>query len=361
MSFRFTAAEIQHFFGGELVGDPEVVVDHFLGIELAGPGAIAFIWNKKYYTALKTTRASVVLVPQDIDRSWRPEGTTIIVHENPYLVLARAMQHAFREERPAIGVSERAHVAKTAKLGANVNVSPFAYVGDDAQLGDGVDVRPFAYVGAGCEVGEDTVLHPSSVLYPKTRVGARCIIHAGAIVGSDGFGFATDKKTGEHTKIPQVGVVVLEDDVEIGASTTIDRAAFGETRVGKGTKIDNQVQIAHNVSIGKNCFVVAQVGIAGTAKVGDGVTIAAQAGIVGHIQIGDGAMIGAAAGVTDNVAPGAQVVGGPAIEGKAGLRYLRTLKHLPDMRSTLRRLVKRVKELEGKLGIESADDDADGD
>ncbi len=361
MSFRFTAAEIQAFFGGELVGDPGAVVDQFSGIELAGPGSIAFIWNKKYYTSLKTTQASLVLVPQDIDRSWRPEGTTILVHENPYLVLARAMQFAFREERPAIGVSPQAHVAKSAKLGANVNVYPFAYVGEDAQLGDNVDVRPFAYVGAGCQVGEDTVLHPSSVLYPKTQVGARCIVHAGAVIGADGFGFATDKKTGEHAKIPQVGVVVLEDDVEIGASTTIDRAAFGETRIGKGTKIDNLVQVGHNTRIGQNCFVVAQVGIAGTVKIGDGVTIAAQAGIVGHIQIGDGAMVGAAAGVTDDVPAGAQVVGGPAIEGKQGLRYLRTLKHLPDMRSTLRRLVKRVAELEGKLGIEHADDDEDGD
>jgi UDP-3-O-[3-hydroxymyristoyl] glucosamine N-acyltransferase len=196
------------------------------------------------------------------------------------------------------------------------------------------------------------------VLYPKTQIGARCIVHAGAVIGSDGFGFATDKLTGEHAKIPQVGIVVLEDDVEIGASSTIDRAAFGETRIGKGTKIDNLVQIGHNARVGRNCFVVAQVGIAGTTKVGDGVTIAAQAGIVGHIEIGDKAVIAAQSGVTESVRAGAQVVGTPAIEGKKGLKYHRVLKHLPDMRSTLRRLVKRVAELEAKLGIESDDDDA---
>lgn len=361
MSFRFTAGAIQSFFGGELVGDPDTVVERFSPIEDASPGSVTFIWNKKYYSALKKTRASLVLAPPDIERSWAPKGVALLVHENPYLVLAKGMQLVFKQPRPSLGVSPQAHVAQSAKLGADVNVHPFAYVGENAELGNGVDVMPFAYVGPGCVVGEETVLNPGSVLYPKTRVGARCIIHAGAILGSDGFGFATDKSNGTHVKIPQVGIVTVDDDVEVGASSTIDRAAFGETRVGSGTKIDNLVQIGHNARIGKNCFVVAQVGIAGTAKIGDSVTIAAQAGIVGHIEIGDGAVIGAAAGVTENIPPGAQVVGSPAIEGKAGLRYLRTLKHLPDMRSSLRRLVKRVAELEAKLGISGDAGEANGD
>jgi UDP-3-O-[3-hydroxymyristoyl] glucosamine N-acyltransferase len=355
MSFSFTAGQVQAIYGGELVGDPDAVADHFAGIDVAGPGAIAFIWNKKYYTALSNTEASVVLVPQDIDRSSRPEKTTLIVHEQPYLILARLMQQVYREDRPSLGVSPEAHVAASAKLGADVNIHPHAYVGDDVELGDRVDVLPFAYVGKGCVVGEETVLHPSSVLYPKTQVGARCIVHAGAILGADGYGFATDKKTGEHAKIPQVGIVVLEDDVEVGASTTIDRAAFGETRIGSGTKLDNQVQIGHNARVGKNCFIVAQAGVAGSTKIGDSVIIGAQAGLVGHLDIGDGVMIAAQAGVHDDIPKGMQVVGAPAIEGKKGLRVLHTYKHIPDMRTDLRRLMKRVAELEAKLGVKSSD------
>lgn len=358
MSFRFTAGQIQAFFGGELVGDPETVVDRFAPIEEAAPGSVTFIWNKKYYSALKTTRASLVLVPQDIDRSWAPSGVAILVHENPYVVLAKGMQFVYQEQRPSIGVSPQAHVAPTAKLGADVNVHPFAYVGEEAEIGDRVDVLPFAYVGARCVVGEGTTLHPSSVLYPRTRVGARCIVHAGGVVGSDGFGFAPDPKTGQNVKIPQVGIAVLEDDVEVGASTTIDRAVFGETRIGAGTKVDNLVQIAHNVQVGKGCFLVAQSGIAGTTKVGDHVTIAAQAGLVGHIEVGSNVVVGAQSGVIGNVEAGAHVVGTPAIDGTLAKRYHLVFPHLPKMRSTLRKLEKRVQELEAKLGIPGEPDKA---
>ncbi|HZV00279.1 MAG TPA: UDP-3-O-(3-hydroxymyristoyl)glucosamine N-acyltransferase [Planctomycetota bacterium] len=352
MSFRFTASQVQAFFGGELQGDPDAVIERFSPIEDAGPGSITFIWNKKYYTALKTTKATLVLVPEDIDRSWTPPGVTILVHENPYLVLAKGMQLVYQEPRPSLGVSERAHVAATARLGADCNVHPLAYVGEDAVLGDRVTVHPFAYVGHGCVVGDDTVLHPSSVVYPKCRVGARCIVHAGAVVGSDGFGFATDKKRGEHVKIPQVGIVVLEDDVEVGASTTIDRAAFGETRIGSGTKIDNLVQIAHNVRVGRGCLLVAQSGIAGTTRLGDFVTVAAQAGLVGHLDIGSNVQIAAQSGVVDDVKDGAQVIGSPAVEGKQGLRYHLVLRHLPEMYATLRKLERRVRELEAKSSEE---------
>jgi UDP-3-O-[3-hydroxymyristoyl] glucosamine N-acyltransferase len=352
MSFRFTAGQVQGLFGGELLGDPETVIERFSPIEEAGPGSVTFIWNKKYYSALKTTKASLVLVPKDIERSWAPPGVAILVHDNPYLVLAKGMQLVFQQPRPSVGVSPQGHVAPTAKLGARVNVHPFAYVGENAELGDDVDVMPFAYVGARCTVGEGTVLHPGAVLYPKTRVGARCIVHSGAVVGSDGFGFATDKEKGEHVKIPQTGIAVLEDDVEVGASTTIDRAVFGETRIGAGTKIDNLVQIAHNVRVGRGCFLVAQSGIAGTTRVGDFVTIAAQAGLVGHIEVGSNSIVGAQSGVTESWPDGSQIVGTPAIEGKRAMRYHLTFPYLPDMRTTLRKLVARVEELEARLGIE---------
>lgn len=350
-----TAGLIAQLLGGELVGDSEAKIERFAPIHEAGPGAVTFISNKKYYPALKVTKASLVLAPRDIERAWTPAGTTLLIHENPYLALAKGMQLWFAQPRPNLGRSELAYVAPTAKLGQGVNVWPFAFVGENAQIGDRCDIHPFAYVGPGAVVGEETQLLQGSILYPKVKVGARCIVHATAVVGSDGFGFATDKKAGKHVKIPQVGTVVVEDDVEIGASTTIDRAAFGETRIGENTKIDNLVQIGHNVRVGKGCFLVAQSGIAGTTKVGDFVTIAAQAGLVGHIEVGNNAVVGAQSGVTDDVPANRQVIGTPAIEGKRGLKYHRVLKYLPEMRSTIRRLEKRVKELEAKLGIETAE------
>ncbi|MBI3724447.1 UDP-3-O-(3-hydroxymyristoyl)glucosamine N-acyltransferase [bacterium] len=349
---RITTGELAALLGGELVGDPAAVVDRFASsVAEAGPGAIAFINNRKYYKALRQTKATLVLVPRDIDRSSCPKGVSMLVLEDPYLALARGMQMWFRSPRAVTGVSERAFVSPTAKLGKDVNVFPFAFVGDGAELGDRVDVHPFSYVGPLAQVGADTILYAGAVLYAKTRVGARCIVHSGAVLGSDGFGFAPDKKTGEHVKIPQVGIAVIEDDVEVGASTTIDRAAFDETRIGRGTKIDNLVQIGHNARVGRGCFLVAQSGIAGTTRVGDFVTIAAQAGLVGHIQIGNGATIAAQSGVTEDVGPGKQVVGTPAVEGKQGLRYLRVQRHLPELRSTVRRLEKRILELERRLGL----------
>jgi UDP-3-O-[3-hydroxymyristoyl] glucosamine N-acyltransferase len=353
MAPKITTGQLAALLGGELHGDPNAVVSSFAPIHEAGAGAVTFISNKKYYSALKHAKATLVLAPQDIDRSWTPAGVTLLVHENPYLALARGMQLWFQTQRASLGTSERAFVAPSAKLGKDVNVWPFAYVGEGVELGDRVDVHPGAYVGAGAVIGPETILYPGAVIYPRVKLGARCIIHASAVVGADGFGFATDKKTGEHLKIPQVGTVVIEDDVEIGASTTIDRAAFGETRIGKNTKIDNLVQIGHNVRVGRSCFLVAQSGIAGTTRVGDHVTIAAQAGLVGHIEVGSRAVVGAQSGVVEDVGPGMQVVGTPAIEGKRGLRYHKILKHLPEMRQTIRTLERRVKELEAKLGVTS--------
>lgn len=345
--------EVAALVGGELLGDPARTVSRICPIHEAKAGSITFIANKKYYLALKTTDATAVLCPRDLDQEGRPAATAAIVVENPYLAFARIMQRWHDSGRePGRGVDPRAHVGKDVVVGKDVTVHPFAYVGDGAALGDRTVVHPFACVGAGARLGEDVILHAGAVLYAGVRIGNRCIVHAHAVIGADGFGYATDFTRFEHVKIPQVGTVVLEDDVEVGAGSTIDRAVLGETRVGQGTKIDNLVMIGHNVQTGMGCFLVSQSGVSGSTKLGNFVTLAGQAGLVGHIEVGDGAIVGAQAGVTNDVPPGARVLGSPAVPGQIARRYMSVLPRLPQMKRTVLDLERRIQELEARLGIE---------
>ncbi|MGE0709540.1 MAG: UDP-3-O-(3-hydroxymyristoyl)glucosamine N-acyltransferase [Planctomycetota bacterium] len=341
--------EIAAVLDGEVIGDPEAEIRSIEPIQDAEPGAIAFISNKKYIRQLATTRATAVLVSPEVAALPRPDGTSLVVLDDPYMGFALLLTHWCYEPRVVSGVSPQAHVAEGAVLGAAVNVLPFAYVGAGAVLGDRVDVHPGAYVGPGARIGDDTILGPNSVVHHGCEVGARCHVYAGAVIGSDGFGFAPNRMTGLHVKIPQIGKVVIEDDVEIGANVTIDRASMGETRVGQGTKIDNLVQLGHSAQVGMGCFVVSQAGISGTTKVGHGVTIAGQAGIAGHVNIGDGAVIGAQAGVHADVPPGGQVLGSPAFDGESAKRSLAAIRKLPEMRKRLRELERRLSALEGGL------------
>ncbi|MCA8921339.1 MAG: UDP-3-O-(3-hydroxymyristoyl)glucosamine N-acyltransferase [Planctomycetes bacterium] len=338
--------EIAELLSAELRGDPETEIRSLSTIHEAGPGAIAFISNRKYIPALGTTRASAVLVSPAVAAAHTGEGPALVVLDDPYMGFALLLTHWSYEPREVRGVDPRAIVEEGARLGAAVNVGAGAFVGAGAVLGDRVDLYPGAYVGAGAKIGDDTVLGPNCVVHHGCEVGARCAIYAGAVVGSDGFGFAPNLRTGLHQKIPQIGNVVIEDDVEVGANCTIDRAVLGETRIGQGTKLDNQVQVGHNAQLGRGCFIVAQVGISGTTVIGDGVTIAGQSGVAGHIKVGDGAVIGAQAGVHNDIPSGARVIGSPAIDGGLAKRAMAVFPKLPQLKRRVRELERRLDRLE---------------
>jgi UDP-3-O-[3-hydroxymyristoyl] glucosamine N-acyltransferase len=335
--------EVAELLGGELRhGDPETEINGIAPIDKAQPGHLAFIANKKYLKSLPGSKASAVLINQQGADMCPPDGPALVVVDDPYMAFAKVLTHWTAKPRPVTGVHARAVVDPSATLGADVNVGPNAYVGPGAVLGDRVDVLPGAYVGAQVELGDESWIGPNVSIYDECRIGARCRLHAGAVIGADGFGFAPNLQTGLHVKIPQVGVVVLEDDVEIGANTTIDRAAMGETRIGRGTKIDNLVMIGHNSSVGAGCFLVSQCGLSGSSNIGNFVTVAGQAGIAGHLKVGDGAVIGAQAGVTNDVEPQAKVLGSPAVPGSTAKRYMAVLTHLPELKRRVRRLEKAL-------------------
>ncbi|MHC5082137.1 MAG: UDP-3-O-(3-hydroxymyristoyl)glucosamine N-acyltransferase [Planctomycetota bacterium] len=327
---EYSLDELAARIGGRVQGDGKVVITHVAPIGTAETGAITFIANPLYRRMLGQTKASAVIVPADVEAPDR----NLLVTDNSYLAFAKAVDLFHPEPSPpAAGVKPGAHVDPTAALGQGVTVYPGAFVGPQAVLGEGCVLHPGVYVGEGVSVGAHTVLHANVALYPGTVVGNRVIIHAGAVMGSDGFGFAMDR--GENVKIRQVGHVVLEDEVEIGANCTVDRAVLGETRIGQGTKIDNLVQIGHNVTIGKNCVIVAQVGISGSSTIGDRVTLAGQVGVAGHITIGDGAEVGAKSGVVDDVPPGKKVLGLPAIPLAEAKRALLITRYLPETGKSL--------------------------
>ncbi|MBL4850035.1 MAG: UDP-3-O-(3-hydroxymyristoyl)glucosamine N-acyltransferase [Planctomycetes bacterium] len=342
-------SEIADFLEGEVVGDPAIEITAILPVEAAAAGAIAFISNRKYVRSLATTKASAVLVSPELAELPHPETTSLVVLDDPYMGFAKLLNHWTYVPREVTGISPLASVDPSAKLGADVNVMPFVYIGPDAVIGDRVDLHPGSYVGKGSVIGEDTILGPNAVVHHDCEVGERCHLYAGAVIGSDGFGFAPDRVTGLHLKIPQIGRTVIESDVEIGANSTVDRASMGETRVGRGTKIDNLVQLGHAVQVGMGCFLVSQSGVSGSSKVGHGVMIAGQAGIAGHVNIGDGATIGAKAGVHADVPSGSSVLGSPAFEGERAKRSLAAIRKLPEFRRRLRNAERRLEALESTL------------
>ena len=335
--------EVAELLGGELRhGDPNTEIHGIAPIDKAQAGQLAFIANQKYLKSLPGSKASAVLINPQGASQCPPDGPALVVVDDPYMAFAKVLTHWTTKPRQVTGVHERACVDPSAKLGADVNVGPNAYVGPGAVLGDRVDVLPGAYVGEQASVGEESWVGPNVTIYHECQVGARVRIHAGAVIGADGFGFAPNLQTGLHAKIPQVGIVVIEDDVEVGANTTIDRAAMGETRIGRGTKIDNLVMIGHNSRVGMGCFLVSQCGLSGSSTIGNFVTIAGQAGVAGHLKVGDGALIGAQAGITNDVEPQAKMLGSPAVPGHMAKRYMAVLTHLPELKRRLRRLEKKV-------------------
>lgn len=333
--------------GGEVVGDGSVCISGVAGIREAGPGDVTFLANSRYEAYLLETRAAAVICSREPRRAAVP----LLQVDNPYLAFQKIVR-VFRPDpfRPEPGIHPSAIVAPDAQIGAEVSIGAHCVVERGARIGDRSVLMARCYLGVAASVGEDTTLHPNVVVREECVIGDRCILHPGVVIGSDGFGFAFD--AGRYHKVPQVGNVVVGDDVEIGANTTVDRATTDSTRIGNGSKIDNLVQIGHNVVIGEHCIVVAQVGISGSTQLEDYVTVGGQAGLVGHIKIGRGAMVGAQSGVTKSIPSEGVVFGYPAISLSLFKRINAFIQRLPQLFQRTKQLEQRVAALEHDLSGE---------
>ncbi|HPC33469.1 MAG TPA: UDP-3-O-(3-hydroxymyristoyl)glucosamine N-acyltransferase [Syntrophales bacterium] len=337
---EITLSELALRLGGRIIGDATLVIRGVNSLDEAGDGELSFLANPKYQERLRTTRAAAVLV--------RPEtecpGRNLLVVADPYVAFGQALDLFHAPTPPTPGIHPRAFIEEGAGVDPAATIYPQVYVGKNARIAAGAVLHPGVVVGAGVTIGESSVLFPNVTVYPGCIIGKRVTLHAGVVVGSDGFGFAMPGQ--ENRKIPQVGIVQIDDDVEIGANTTIDRATLGKTWIQKGVKIDNLVQIAHNVVIGENAIIVAQVGISGSTKIGRSVLIGGQAGLVGHISVGDHAMVAARAGITKDVPAGQIYAGAPQQPYREWLRAASSIPKLPEMRKKIALLNKRVAALE---------------
>ncbi len=334
--------EIAEIFGGKVIGDENIVITGVSGIKEAKAGDITFIANSKYKPLLKTTKASAVLVGLDITNS---VGATLIQVENPSLAFAHILSLVGPEPiKFPPGIHKTAIIGENVKFGENITIQPYAIIEDNVEIGDNCFIGAFVYIGHFTKIGNDCLIYPHVVIRERIKIGHRVIIHPGTVIGGDGFGFATVK--GVHHKIPQIGNVEIGDDVEIGSNVTIDRARFDKTYIGNGVKIDNLVQIAHNVYIGDNSIIVAQVGISGSTTIGKNVIIAGQAGIIGHIKVGDNSIIGGKAGVTKDIPQNTHVTGFPAREKWEDMRYQAYLRKFPELIERIKKLEEKIEKLE---------------
>jgi UDP-3-O-[3-hydroxymyristoyl] glucosamine N-acyltransferase len=333
--------ELAERLGCELRGDGEVEIGGVAGIEQAGPGDVTFLANPRYTSHLASTRAAAVILAHGHEAP-----VPSLVTDQPYLAFARAVAMLRPPARPAPGVHPSAQVDASAVLGEGVHVGALAVVGAGARVGARTTVHPLVVLYDGVEVGEDCVLHSGVQVRERCRLGNRVVVQNGAVIGGDGFGFARDGN-GRYQKFPQVGIVVIEDDVEIGALTAVDRAALGETRVGRGTKLDNLVQVGHSVVIGEDSVLAGQVGVAGSTRIGRRVTLAGQVGVAGHLTVGDGVVATAQTGIPSSVEAGSIVSGYPAIENRAWLRSSAVFARLPQLQQRLRELERKVESLIG--------------
>ena len=334
----FSASQIGAIVNGKIEGDANASVGSFGKIEEAQEGQLSFLANPKYEEYLYSTRASVIIISDSYELK-QPVSTTLIRVPDAYTAFATLLSK-YQEimQQQMSGIQEPSYISKSAVYGQQVFIGAFAYLGENVKLGDNTKIYPNAYIGDNVRIGDNCVIHPGVKIYHDCELGNQVIVHAGTIIGSDGFGFAP-QADGSFKKVPQIGNVRVEDDVEIGANSTIDRATIGSTLIKKGAKLDNLIQIAHNVEIGNSTVIAAQAGVSGSTKIGNGVMIGGQAGIVGHIQLGDGAKVNAQSGVSKSVAAGKAVTGSPAYDYTAALRSQAVTRKLPE-------LEKRVKELE---------------
>ena len=343
---EFSAKQIAEFIQGTIVGDENATVHTFAKIEEGIPGAISFLSNPKYTHYIYDTQSSIVLVNKDFEPEKEIKATLIKV-DNAYESLAKLLNLYEMSKPKKTGIDPLAYIAPTAKIGQNVYIAPFACVGDNAEIGDNTSLHPHATVGSGAKVGNNCILYPHVTVYHDCRVGNNCILHAGSVVGADGFGFAPSPEG--YEKIPQIGIVILEDNVEIGANTCIDRATMGATVIRKGVKLDNLIQIAHNVEVGSHTVMASQVGVAGSTKIGEWCMFGGQVGVAGHITVGNKVNMGAQSGVNGSVKDGKALIGTPPIEFKNYFKSSAVFKKLPDMYLELASLKKELDELKKQL------------
>ncbi len=342
---EFTAKQIAQFIQGKIVGDENASVHTFAKIEEGVPGAISFLANDKYIHYLKDTKSTIVLVDEEINISETVTPTLIVV-KNARDCVARLLQLYESAKPRKTGIDALAFVSPKAKVGENVYIGPFAYIGDGAVIGDGSQIHPHAAILDGSTLGQNCLVYPNVTIYHDCHIGNNVILHSGAVIGADGFGFAPNGES--YDKIPQIGNVVIEDDVEIGANTCVDRSTMGSTHVRRGVKLDNLVQIAHNTDIGSNTVMSAQVGIAGSTKVGQWCVFGGQVGIAGHIEIGDQVMLGAQSGVPSSLKSNQRLIGSPPMEQMPFFKSQAIFQKLPDLYKQLNRLQKEVDELKNK-------------
>ncbi|MCM1093614.1 MAG: UDP-3-O-(3-hydroxymyristoyl)glucosamine N-acyltransferase [Lachnospiraceae bacterium] len=337
---EFSASQIAALVSGKVEGDGNVTVSTFAKIEEGHPGAISFLANPKYTHYIYTTKSSIVLVSNDFVPE-EPVQCTMIRVADPYATVAFLLDMVSKMTAATpVGIEQPAYIADGVAIADDCYVGAFAYIGKGTVIGKNVKIYPQTYVGNGVVIGDNTIIYPGVKIYHGCKIGKNCILHSGVVIGADGFGFAP--VNGEYNKIPQLGIVELEDDVEIGANTTIDRAMMGATKIHHGVKLDNLIQIAHNCEIGANTVMAAQAGVAGSAKIGAGCMVGGQVGFAGHIHVGDGSVIGAQSGIPNDVKPGSRLMGYPAVGAGEFARQAVYNKNLG-------KLFDRVKDIEKKL------------
>ncbi|MFP4661358.1 MAG: UDP-3-O-(3-hydroxymyristoyl)glucosamine N-acyltransferase [Halanaerobiales bacterium] len=336
----FTVAELAEKVSGQIIGDSEKEITGVASVSESTAGKITFAENEKYIEQAVKSDAGAVIVPANLSEEIKQRQKTIISVKNPRLAYAIISTLFAPEVFYNPGIHDSAVISGNANIGKNVSIHPRVVVDDGAVIGDNTILAPGVYIGKGVKIGENTIIHPNVVIEYDTVIGSNVIIHGGTVVGSDGYGFVS--AVDGHHKIPQLGNVIIEDDVEVGANVTIDRGTSGSTVIGRGTKIDNLVQIAHNVKIGPQCLIVAQVGIAGSAELGKRVTLAGKAGVVGHIKVGDYVTIASTSTVTKSIPEGVFYSGSPAQDHKAELREQAARRKLPELLKRIKRLEKEI-------------------
>ena len=344
----FTAQQIAGYTGGTVEGDPNVTIGTFAKIEEGVEGALSFLANPQYEDYIYETKSSIVLVNKDFQPSREVKATLVRV-DNAYESVAKLLQLYQSMQQKRVGIDSLAYIHPSAKIGKDCYIGPFVAIAEGVEIGDGVVLHPHVTIGRNGKVGSNTEIYSNAVIYHDCIVGNNCILHAGCVIGADGFGFAPTPNG--YDKIPQIGIVTVEDNVEIGANTCIDRSTMGSTLIRKGVKLDNLVQIAHNVEVGQNTVMSAQVGVAGSSKVGEWCVFAGQVGIAGHIKVGDRTTLGAQAGLSGgNLAKngGATLMGYPAVEHKKFAKNMAALNSLPDLLKEVAALKKELEELKNK-------------
>jgi UDP-3-O-[3-hydroxymyristoyl] glucosamine N-acyltransferase len=335
--------DIARILDGTIDGDEDTVISNISGIEDAKEGDITFVANPKYIKYIEKTNASAIVCSPGISS----ESKNLLKVKNPYLAYAKAITFLNPPREETGTVDERAFIGKDVKLGENVTIYPFSFIGDGSTIGDNTTIYPNCFLGRKVKIGSNTFLHPNVTIREECIVGNNVIINSGAIIGSDGFGFAPDGA--KKFKIPQLGIVQIDDDVEIGACTAIDRATMGKTWIKRGAKLDNLIQVAHNCTIGEDSIIIAHTGISGSTHIGDRVTMAGQSATAGHVKIGNDVTVGARGGVAVDVPPGQTVSGAPHMPHRDWLRSTLIFRKLPEMNQTIKELKKKITELESKI------------